>query len=127
MAFVQFIQSHLGATLGAAVAGSSLLTGFAFKYAQAKLPGIIKQEEEALLDALFVRLTRPEDKAALKAVLLAVRARFPDAGAACFAVAADECIKELPALSPYRDQIVKLLTAIEQAAEDGLDEESKKP
>lgn len=127
MQIMQFIQSHLGASIGAAVAGSSLLTGFALKFAQARLPQIIKQEEEALLDALFVRLSRPEDKAALKAVLVAVRARFPDAGDAVFAVAADACIKEVPSLAPYRDQIVKLFVAVEQAAEEALDEESRKP
>jgi hypothetical protein len=122
----QFVGSHLGASLGAAVAASSVLTGMAFKFAESKLPGLVKAEEEQLLDALFSKLDRAEDKTALKAVLTAVKVRFPEAGAAAFAQAADACIKEVPALAPYRDSLIKLFVAVEQAAADGLAEESSK-
>lgn len=118
--------SHLGTVIGAAVAGSSVLTGIGLKYAESKLPAIVKAEEEKLLDALFAKLDRPEDKAALKAILVAVKVRFPDAGDAAFAMAADACIRQVPALAPYRDSLIKLFTAVEQSVEEGLDEESKK-
>jgi hypothetical protein len=124
---MNWIGQHLGAAIGLAIASSSLLTALALKFAEAKLPGFIKEGGEHLLDLLFAKLTRPEDKIALKAILEAVRVRCPDAGDAIFAVAADDMILAVPALKPYRDSIIKLLTAIEQAAEDAIEDEEKKP
>jgi hypothetical protein len=126
MNIAQFVGAHLGGVIGGAVAGSSLLTGIAFKFAQSKIPGLVKAQEEKLLDALFSKLKRAEDKAALKAILAAVKVRFPDAGDAQFAMAADACVKDIPALAPYRDSLVKLFTAVEQAADEGLADEAAK-
>lgn len=122
----QWIGSHLGATIGAAVAASSFLTAAAFKFLESRIPAIVKSDTEELLDYAMGKLTRPEDKAALKAVLTAIRARFPDAGGAWSAVAADALIKEIPALAPYREDLIKIQVAIEQAAEQAIDDEEKK-
>jgi hypothetical protein len=115
-----FIHAHLGAVLATVVGSSSILTGFAVKFLTAKIPGLITSEEAWLIDHALAKLSRPEDKTALKAVLLAVKARFPDAGSAVFALAADACVKDVPALAPYRDALVGLFKAVEQAAAQGM-------
>jgi hypothetical protein len=119
------IGANIGSVIAAAVGSSSLLTGFVLHLVGAKLPMFVEHEEGVLLSSGLAKLTRPEDKAALKAILVALRARFPDAGDAVFAVAADACIKEAPALAPYRTDLISLFSGIEQAAASGIDAETK--
>lgn len=113
---MHFILSHVGYIVGA----SALATGFIIGKLHSALPDLIKKEEGVYLGDAMKALARPEDKAALKAVLVALQARFPDAGSAIFAQAADACIKRVPALAPYRSELIQLFQAVEQAAKDGL-------
>ena len=119
------IGAHAGAIIAAAVASSSLLTGFVLHLLGAKLPAFVQYEEKLWLDQGLAKLTRPEDKAAAKAVLAAIRARFPEAEASVYTQAADAVIKECPALTPYRADLVTLFQGIESAAAQGLDAEIK--
>jgi len=117
---MHFIAQHLEAVLGTVVASSSLLTGLAVKFLTAKVPALIQAEESKLISSSMAKLKRPEDQAALRAMLAAIRVRFPDVGSAVFALAADACIREVPALAPYRAALIGLFQAVEQAAAAGL-------
>ncbi len=123
--FATFALTHLGIAAGAAVGASSFLTAAALHLAGAKLPMFVQQEETLLLGEGLAKLTRPEDKAAAKAILVAIRSRFPDAGASVFAQAADATIKEVPALTPYRQDLITLFSSVEQAAASGIDAQMK--
>ena len=117
---MQYIHAHIGYVIGAVIGSSSLLTGLVLKFLAAKAPALIQAEESKLISAGMAKLKRPEDQAALKAMLAAIRVRFPDVGSAVFALAADACIREVPALAPYRAALIGLFQAVEQAAAAGL-------
>ncbi len=124
-AVIQWGSSHFLAAISAAVASSGLITHIAIRFISSKAPAFIESEIVLLLNAALGKINSPADKAAAKAVLNAIRARFPDAGSSLYAQAADAVIREVPAFAPYRADLIVLFSGIEQAAADGLDAEIK--
>lgn len=113
------LHHPVAAILALLGAGGTSIGAMALAWLKIKAPAAIKTEEGKLIASAMGKLSRPEDKAALKAVLAAIQARMPDAGSSLFPQTADAMIAKVPSLAPYRQALIDLMVAVEQAAKEG--------